>query len=141
MRLQSKDRERVQQDDRAAIVAEHELMSKATFTTNPVSLEALLTSCGNGKTQLPDFQRSWVWGEDRILSLIASISRAFPIGALMTLASRPGHGDVFARRPIEGAPLQAAHTVPDQLLLDGQQRLTSLYHACMRREVVETITA
>src|SRR5436305_21347 len=102
-------------------------MSKTTFTTNPVSLESLLNACGSGKLQLPDFQRSWVWAEDRIHSLIASISRAFPIGALMTLASKPGAVEVFARRPIEGAPPEAQYTVPDQLLLDGQQRMTSLY--------------
>lgn len=115
-------------------------MSKTTFTTNPVSLEYLLNSCSNGKLQLPDFQRSWVWAEDRIHSLITSLSRAFPIGALMTLASRPGASEVFARRPIEGAPPEAKNIVPEQLLLDGQQRMTSLYHACMRRTVVETIT-
>ncbi|MBP6753096.1 MAG: DUF262 domain-containing protein [Alicycliphilus sp.] len=34
--------------------------------------------------QLPDFQRSWVWDEERIKSLIASVSRAFPVGALTT---------------------------------------------------------
>ncbi|MBA4190609.1 MAG: hypothetical protein C0467_21700 [Planctomycetaceae bacterium] len=116
------------------------MMSKSTFTTNPEYLEALLQKCGAGKVQLPDFQRSWVWAEDRIMSLIASISRAFPIGALMTLASKPGGVEVFARRPIEGAPAEAKATMPEQLLLDGQQRMTSLYHACLRRTVVETIT-
>jgi hypothetical protein len=115
-------------------------MPTSTFTTNPVALETLLASCANGKLQLPDFQRSWVWGEDRILSLIASISRAFPIGALMTLASRLGEAEVFARRPIEGAPSNAKNSAPEQLLLDGQQRMTSLYQACMRRVVVATIT-
>ena len=59
-------------------------MSRTTFKTNPVFLESLLRSCGEGKLQLPDFQRNWVWAEDRVQSLIASISRAFPIGALMT---------------------------------------------------------
>lgn len=115
-------------------------MSKSTFTTNPEYLEALLHKCGSGKVQLPDFQRSWVWEEDRIMSLIASISRAFPIGALMTLASKPGGGVVFARRPIEGAPHDANAVTPEQLLLDGQQRMTSLYHACVRQAVVQTIT-
>lgn len=115
-------------------------MAKSTFKTNPVSLESLLHECGAGKIQLPDFQRSWVWAEDRIMSLIASISRAFPIGALMTLASRPGGTDVFARRPIQGAPHGAEATIPEQLLLDGQQRMTSLYHACFQRDVVQTIT-
>lgn len=114
-------------------------MPKATFRTNPVLLETLLRQCEEGKLQLPDFQRSWVWAEDRILSLIASISSAFPIGALMTLESRNGNA-LFARRPVQGAPASAGDEVPEELLLDGQQRMTSLYQSCMRREVVETIT-
>jgi hypothetical protein len=114
-------------------------MSKTTFKTNPVALETLLRQCGDGKIQLPDFQRSWVWAEDRILSLIASVSSAFPIGALMTLESKAS-STIFARRPVQGAPIVAKETTPDELLLDGQQRMTSLYQACLRREVVETIT-
>ena len=114
-------------------------MSKTTFKTNPVALESLLRQCGDGKIQLPDFQRSWVWAEDRILSLIASISSAFPIGALMALECKSG-SQMFARRPVQGASGIAKETTPDELLLDGQQRMTSLYQACMRREVVETIT-
>ncbi|MES2438551.1 MAG: DUF262 domain-containing protein [Verrucomicrobiota bacterium] len=114
-------------------------MSKATFKTNPVSLETLLKQCAEGKIQLPDFQRSWVWAEDRILSLIASISSAFPIGALMTLESRNG-STLFARRPVQGSPPAAKDASPDELLLDGQQRMTSLYQSCLRRAVVETIT-
>jgi len=47
---------------------------------------------------------------------------------------------MFARRPIEGTPQQAAQQIPEQLLLDGQQRMTSLYQACYRKEVVTTIT-
>lgn len=115
-------------------------MSKTMFTTNPVSLELLLRQSEEGKLQLPDFQRSWVWAEDRILSLITSVSRAFPIGALMTLTSKPDSMGVFARRPIEGIPITARDTKPEQLLLDGQQRMTSLYQACLRKTVVETIT-
>lgn len=114
-------------------------MSKTTFKTNPVPLETLLNQCGEGKIQLPDFQRSWVWAEDRILSLISSISSAFPIGALMTLETQKGNS-IFAKRPIQGADKNATEAEPAELLLDGQQRMTSLYQACMRREVVETIT-
>jgi hypothetical protein len=111
-----------------------------TFTTNPVSLKTLLEACEQGKIQLPDFQRSWVWDENRIRSLIASVSRAFPVGALMTLSSRPDSPGMFASRPVEGALETASQIQPEQLLLDGQQRLTSLYQACMRKEVVRTIT-
>lgn len=115
-------------------------MSRTTFKTNPRSLKDLLKECESGKIQLPDFQRSWVWAEDRILSLIASISQAFPVGALMTLEAKHNDAEIFARRPIEGAAQTAAAKRPDELLLDGQQRMTSLYHACLRKEVVKTIT-
>jgi hypothetical protein len=115
-------------------------MAKTTFDTNPVSLQTLLKTCEDGKLQLPDFQRSWVWEEERIMSLIASVSRGFPMGALMSLKSKIDTGVVFAYRPIEGAPV-APQTKPEQLLLDGQQRMTSLYQSCMRRQVVSTITA
>lgn len=113
-------------------------MPGSTFQTNPVDLDKLLDDCHRGAFQLPDFQRSWVWDEDRIKSLIASISRAFPIGALMTLVS--GGNVNFKPRPIEGAPEVAKHVSPHSLLLDGQQRMTSLYQATIRRKVVETVT-
>lgn len=113
-------------------------MSGATFKTNPYALDDLLRQCHSGHLQLPDFQRSWVWDEDRIKSLIASVSRGFPIGALMTLE----HGGTveFKPRPVEGAPLDAKRVLPQALLLDGQQRITSLYQVTVRNKVVETVT-
>ena len=117
-------------------------MANINFKTNPVSLDTLLGWCGGGKVQLPDFQRSWVWDVDRIRSLLSSVSRGFPIGALMTLATKPrGEATVFACRPIQGASHEALNAQPEQLLLDGQQRMTSLYQTCARKEVVEALTA
>ena len=116
-------------------------MAKTSFKTNPVLLKTLLLDCQTGKLQLPDFQRSWVWEEERIMSLIASVSRGFPMGALMTLESKGDGTLVFAKRAIEGAPDSARNTPPDQLLLDGQQRMTSLFQSCVRNKVVKTITA
>lgn len=113
-------------------------MSASLFRTNPYSLHELLKDCHSGKLQLPDFQRSWVWDEDRIKSLVASVSRAFPVGALMTLDT--GGGIDFKPRLVEGASL-AEHRLPDALLLDGQQRMTSLYQVTLRNEVVKTVTA
>jgi uncharacterized protein with ParB-like and HNH nuclease domain len=113
-------------------------MAGSTFKTNPYKLKELLEDCDRGIMQLPDFQRSWVWDEERIKSLIASISRAFPVGALMTLDSG---GEVnFKPRPVEGAPIGAKSTTPHSLLLDGQQRMTSLYQVTLRNKVVETVT-
>lgn len=113
-------------------------MAGASFQTNPIDLHRLLDECHRGIIQLPDFQRSWVWDEDRIKSLIASISRAFPVGALMSLDT--GGPVNFKPRPIEGAPANARQIVPQSLLLDGQQRMTSLYQVTLRGKVVETVT-
>lgn len=113
-------------------------MPGSTFKTNPIDLIELLENCHRGKLQLPDFQRSWVWDENRIKSLIASISRSFPVGALMALDTG---GDVnFKPRPVEGAPAEAKQEAPQSLLLDGQQRMTSLYQVTLRNKVVETVT-
>lgn len=113
-------------------------MAGASFQTNPIDLHRLLDECHRGIIQLPDFQRSWVWDEDRIKSLIASISRAFPVGALMSLDT--GGPVNFRPRPVEGAPAEARQAAPQALLLDGQQRMTSLYQVTLRGKVVETVT-
>lgn len=113
-------------------------MAGSTFQTNPIDLDEILDACHRGKIQLPDFQRSWVWDEDRIKSLIASVSRAFPVGALMSLDT--GGPVNFKPRLVEGAPAEARQAVPQSLLLDGQQRMTSLYQVTLRGKVVETVT-
>ena len=78
-------------------------MSGSTFQTNPYRLCKLLEDCHTGTIQLPDFQRSWVWDEGRIKSVIASVSRAFPIGALMTL--KKGGEVNFKPRVVEGVQI------------------------------------
>ena len=105
------------------------------FTAIPVSLKVLLEQVENGKIQLPDFQRGWVWDDDRIKGLLVSISRGFPVGAVMTLDAG---GDIqFQSRLIEGATSNGMAR-PEQYLLDGQQRLTSLYQAMRYAGPVET---
>jgi uncharacterized protein with ParB-like and HNH nuclease domain len=47
---------------------------------------------------------------------------------------------ILNRVQIEGAPAAAKEAKPQSLLLDGQQRMTSLYQVALRRKVVETIT-
>ena len=110
-------------------------MLGASFDSTKTSLEDLLQDVEDGDLQLPDFQRGWVWDDDRIRSLLASVSVSFPIGAIMTLQTG---GDVnFQTRPIEGAGSDGSGE-PSILLLDGQQRLTSLYQALMTASPVAT---
>lgn len=105
------------------------------FTAIPVSLKTMLDDLRTGVIQLPDFQRGWVWDSDRIRGVIASISRDFPVGAVMMLKTG---GDVqFKTRPVQGV-IDPEQKEPDILILDGQQRLTSLYQATQLGKVVET---
>ena len=71
-----------------------------TFDSTKASLNDLLREIREGKIQLPDFQRGWVWDDDHIRDLLVSIARSFPIGAVMLLEAG---GEVrFETRPVEG---------------------------------------
>lgn len=106
--------------------------------TNDRQLIELMKEVDSGAAQLPDFQRGWVWDDGRIRSLILSVIHNFPVGAAMFLEY--GNESIhFKHKPIEGSP--ADQTVePDELILDGQQRLTSLYNALYSRNPVHTRT-
>ncbi len=110
-------------------------MHGTTFDSTKESLMALLGEAESGKTQLPDFQRGWVWDDEHIRDLLASVSRAFPIGAIMLLEAG-GDEVTFKTRPLEGAKPGA--TEPRQLVLDGQQRLTSLFQSLVSDDPVAT---
>jgi hypothetical protein len=107
-----------------------------TFRTAEPALKDVLDSIAKGETQLPDFQRGWVWDDQHIRSLIASLSRSFPIGAVMFLEAG---GVPFKPRLFEGVTLQPA-PLPRTLVLDGQQRLTSMYLALRSGKPVKTKT-
>lgn len=95
-----------------------------SFDSTKNTLETLLKQVDNGTLQLPEFQRDYVWPEEAVVSLLASIANGYPVGALLLL-ERGGEVD-FQPRPIEGAEFPKGKQ-PDLLLLDGQQRMTSLY--------------
>ncbi len=112
----------------------------STFDSTKEFLADILRELGSGSTQLPDFQRGWVWDDEHIRSLIASVGNAYPIGALMMLETDGATN--FQPRPVEGVVFpedQAPH--PRRLILDGQQRLTSLYQVTLLDRVVKTKNA
>tara|TARA_B100000749_G_scaffold276477_1_gene263718 strand:+ start:2485 stop:4317 length:1833 start_codon:yes stop_codon:yes gene_type:complete len=111
-----------------------------TFDSTKASLNDLLREIREGKIQLPDFQRGWVWDDDHIRDLLVSIARSFPIGAVMLLEAG---GEVrFETRPVEGLEKQIPKDQkPEKLILDGQQRLTTLTQALALDAPVRTTTA
>lgn len=105
--------------------------------TNDTPILDLMKDIDKGNIQLPDFQRGWVWDDSRIRGLIASITQNFPVGAAMFLEY--GNANVrFKYRMIEGAPSCKAQ--PEQLILDGQQRLTSIYASMCSPNAIKTRT-
>ena len=103
---------------------------------SPLSLSILLDEIHAGKIQLPDFQRPWKWDDERIVSLLATVTLGYPLGVIMTLQTG-GQGTRFKPRPLSGSHVPPG-TEPAALLMDGQQRMTSLYQALRSDGPVDT---
>ena len=100
-------------------------------------LRRLLDEVNTGKIQLPEFQRSWTWDDNRIRGILASLSQGYPMGAIMRL--QYGNESIkFKYRTIEG--VKVSGVIPDFLVLDGQQRLTSMFRATYSSDPVLTKT-
>jgi hypothetical protein len=92
-------------------------------SVNPQSLRQLLNEIDSGAAVLPDFQRDFVWDPAATQSLVISIASEFPAGSLLRVRDTQ---NAFATRQFDGVSRNQRHTF---LVLDGQQRLTSLYQA------------
>ncbi len=105
--------------------------------SNDTSLQEILRGISIGTTRLPDFQRGWVWDGERIRGLIASITSSYPVGAVMFL-EYGGDGIRFKSRTFTSVLDDGKK--PEMLVLDGQQRLTSVYCSMYSKEPVPTQT-
>ncbi|MFE2099095.1 DUF262 domain-containing protein [Streptomyces sp. NPDC059468] len=103
-----------------------------------VKLKDVLADVASGALQLPDFQRNWKWDDDRIRAIIATVTLDYPLGVVMTLQT--GGATRFRSRTLTGARPDGDPSA-DLLLLDGQQRLTSLFQALWMDAPVETADA
>ncbi len=109
-----------------------------TFDSTKRLLPDILKDVVAGSIQLPDFQRGWVWDDNHIQSLLVSIGRSFPVGAVMLLET--GGAVRFQMRPVENVQLPVPLPEADKLILDGQQRLTTLTQVLCLNEPVKTRT-
>ena len=84
-----------------------------------------LQRANEGTISLPDFQRSYVWNNQRIANYLKALFQNRPTGVFLILPIRDE--PQFVSRPLMGINVEDGN--PTELVLDGQQRLTSLWHA------------
>jgi len=84
-----------------------------------VKISTILDHIDSGHMALPEFQRGYVWNRDQVRGLFDSLYRRHPVGGLLVWATESKTADHRGDGPL------AAGVV--KLLLDGQQRMTSLY--------------
>ena len=84
-----------------------------------MKISTILDQIDEGAFALPVFQRGYVWNREQVRGLMESLYRRHPVGSLLTWVTRTenatSRGD---------SPLQPGYV---KLLLDGQQRITTLY--------------
>ena len=84
-----------------------------------MKISTILDHIDSGHMALPEFQRGYVWNRDQVRALFDSLYRRHPVGGLLVWATESKTADHRGDGPL------AAGVV--KLLLDGQQRMTSLY--------------
>jgi len=105
-------------------------MAEVLFKKVDYSLKKLIEDIDMGEIGLPDIQRPFVWSTTKVRDLFDSMYRGYPIGYLLFWENGyPGE-----HRTIGGSIKQK---VPRLLIVDGQQRLTSLYAVIKCKPVVD----
>ncbi len=84
-----------------------------------MKVSEILNQVDHGFIALPVFQRGYVWNRDQVRQLFTSMYRSYPVGSLLLWGTQSDSVEV------RGEVIPAVS--PVQMLLDGQQRVTSLY--------------
>jgi hypothetical protein len=84
-----------------------------------MKISTILDHIDSGHMALPEFQRGYVWNRDQVRGLFDSLYRRHPVGGLLVWATESKTADHRGDGPLAPGVVK--------LLLDGQQRMTSLY--------------
>lgn len=103
--------------------------------TDKKKLVDLLVNAREGRVVLPQFQRSFVWDYTDVVDLLISIFNGYYIGSFLTLKC-DGENVPFDYRSLEGIDLRKEELRPETMILDGQQRLTTLHYVLYAPENV-----
>lgn len=84
-----------------------------------MKISTILDSIDQGAMALPEFQRGYVWNRDQVKGLMDSLYRKYPVGSLLVWLTKTEHASARGDAQLQPGTVK--------LLLDGQQRITSLY--------------
>ena len=107
-------------------------MAQELFERVDRQVNNLLDDVINGRIGLPDLQRPFVWPDSKVRNLFDSMMKGFPIGYVMLWASPADYSNT---KSIGIGEKQFKR--PDDLVIDGQQRLTSLLAAITGTKVLD----
>lgn len=99
------------------------------FTTTSYPINALIEDIDLGKLGLPELQRPFVWPNVNVRNLFDSLYRGYPAGFLLFWKTG-------AEGSLRGIGAKNGQAVPETAIVDGQQRLTSLYAVVKGAEVL-----
>ncbi len=103
------------------------------FELTNLKIGYIVDKIDNGEIALPDIQRSFVWNTTKIRDLFDSLYKSLSIGTIILWE---------INKPIEYIKinLNDFKNIPNLLVIDGQQRLTSLYTIIKNREIISMNT-
>lgn len=101
------------------------MATSTKITPSSPRLASLLSDVERGNIKIPVFQREYIWSDEQIISLLDSIYRGYPVGSLLMWSTRE---ELKHERNVGGFSLPVTpEDYPVNYILDGQQRLTTLY--------------
>lgn len=89
-----------------------------------LTLSGLLADIKKGEIRIPDFQRAYIWNRDQVLELLESVWNGYPLGSILLWKTKM---DLQERDPLNLNLPSSSPNSTRKYLLDGQQRLVSLY--------------
>ena len=104
-------------------------MSATLFKQVNYPLSFLIENIDLGVIGLPEIQRPFVWGNSKVRDLFDSMLKGFPVGYFLFWQNGAGNGH-------KQIGTNSKQKVPNLLIVDGQQRLTSLYAVMKGKPVV-----
>ena len=100
------------------------------FSTTTLTVNQLIEKIDTGELGLPELQRPFIWKDSKVRDLLDSMMRGYPIGYLM-LWECPS----LNKTKLIGVDFHS-YDSPRQVIIDGQQRLTSLYAVMKGKEII-----